>query len=412
MEFRVLGPVEVSDSGQAVTPTRAKERCVLALLLAQANRVVSAERLAEALWPGAHAPDQAVRSVQTHVSRLRSTLGPADERLLTRAPGYLLRVDPDELDAQRFERLVEEARRRTGEDPGQALALLDQALELWRGPPYGEFRDEEFAVGDAVRLEELRLVAIEERIEARLALGHHEEEVGELEARCAEHPLRERLRSQLMQALYRSGRQPDALRAFEAYRRMLADELGLDPSPELRDLEAKILRHDPALAPRPAPPGATGAVVTPVSSFVGREAEVAEVTRRLTTARLLTLTGPGGVGKTRLALQVAAAVAERYPDGVAVCELAAIADPDAVAPAVATALGIQRRHDRTVADSVAEVLRTRKILLVVDNCEHVVDAAASLLSSLVTRCPAVTLLATSRERLAIEGEQVWPLGPL
>ena len=408
----MLGPVEVSDGGPAVTPTRAKERCVLAVLLAHANQVVSAARLAEALWPGPEFPDHAVRSVHTHVSRLRSTLGPAGERLVTRPPGYLLRVEPDELDAQRFERLLAEARHRTGEQPGQALALLGQALELWRGPPYGELRDEEFAVGDAVRLEELWLVAIEERIDARLALGHHEEAVGELEARCAEHPLRERLRGQLMLALYRSGRQPEALRAFEAYRRMLADELGLDPSPELRDLEVKILGHDPGLAPRPIAPRRPGPVATPVSSFIGREAEVAEVTGRLATARLLTLTGPGGVGKTRLGLQVAAAVAERFPDGVVVCELAAVADPDAVAPAIATALGIQRRPDRTVADSVVEVLRTRRMLLVVDNCEHVVDAAASLLSAFVARCPQVTLLATSRERLAVEGEQVWPLRPL
>ena len=215
-----------------------------------------------------------------------------------------------------------------------------------------------------------------------------------------------------MRALYRSGRQPEALRAFEAYRRVLADELGLDPSPELRALETRILEHDPGLAPPMLSGRAPQSVVTPVSSFVGRDRDVAEVTRRLVDARLLTLTGPGGVGKTRLALQVATRVAERYPDGVVVCELAAVADADAVAPAVATALGIQRRPDRSVVDSVADVLRTRKMLLVVDNCEHVVDAAASLLSALVARCPTVTVLATSRERLAIEGEQVWPLHPL
>ena len=412
MEFRVLGPVEVSEGGRTTTPTRGKERRLLALLLAHANDVVSADRVVDTLWPGHRQPANALRSVQTHVSRLRSALGPAGERLLTRPPGYLLRVEPGELDAERFALLLDQARRRAGDDPGEALALLDRALGLWRGPPYGDLRDEELATGDAVRLEELRLVAIEERIDARLALGHHEELVGELEARCTEHPLRERLRSQLMMALYRSGRQAEALRAFESYRRMMAEEMGLDPSPELRALEARILGHDPGLGPRRAQPAAPRPVVTPVTSFVGRAGEVADVTRSLAAARLLTLTGPGGVGKTRLALQVAAAATERFPDGVAVCELAGVSDPDAVAPAVATVLGIQPRPDRGVAASVADVLRARTMLLVVDNCEHVVDAAATLLATLVASCPQVTVLATSRERLGIEGEQVWRVSPL
>ena len=407
----MLGPVEVGDGRQATAPIRAKERCLLALLLTHPNQVVSSERAAEAMWPGKERPEHAVRSVQTYVSRLRSTLGPAGERLVTRPSGYLLRVEPEELDAERFERLLDQGRRLADEEPDKALALLDRALGLWRGPPYGELRDEEFTLGDAVRLEELRLVAIEERIDVRLALGHHEEEVGELEALCAEHPLRERLRGQLMVALYCSGRQPEALRAFEGYRRVLADELGLDPSPDLRALEARILGHDPGLWPRRAS-GTPPPVVTPVTSFVGRQAEVADVVRRLAAARLLTLTGPGGVGKTRLALQVAAAVAGRFPDGVVVCELAAVAHPDAVAPAIATALGVQPRPDRSVEASVADVLRTKRMLLVVDNCEHVVDAAAAMLSALLGSCPLVTLLATSRERLAIPGEQVSPLAPL
>jgi predicted ATPase/DNA-binding SARP family transcriptional activator len=412
MELRVLGPVEVAKGGQALIPPRAQERRLLALLLAHANHVVSADRVAETLWPGEHRPENAVRSVQTYVSRLRSSLGPASERVLTRPPGYLFRVETGDLDAERFESLLARARGRAGEEPAEALALLEQALGLWRGAPYGEFRDEEFAVGEAVRLEELRLVAVEERIGARLALGQHEDVVGELEGLCAEHPLRERLRAQLMVALYRSGRQPDALRAFEAYRRLLAEELGLDPSPDLRALETRILAHDVAPAPRRPAAGAPPPVVTPLTSFVGREAEIAEISRRLDAARLLTLTGPGGVGKTRLALQVAAAVTGRFPDGVVVCELAAVADGDAVAPAVATALGIQPRADRSVEARLAEVLRTRKMLVLLDNCEHVVDAAASLVSTLVRSCPDVTLLATSRERLAVEGEQVWPLAPL
>jgi predicted ATPase/DNA-binding SARP family transcriptional activator len=412
MEFRVLGPVEVNDGERTVAPKRDKERRVLAVLLAHANDVVSRHRLAEALWREVDGPEHAVRAVQTHVSRLRSILGAAGERLVSRPAGYRLRVEPGELDSYRFERLLDQARRRTGEDPAEALELFDRALQLWRGSPYGELRDEEFALADALRLEELRLVGLEDRIEARLALGQHEEVVGELEARCAEHPLRERLRSQLMLALHRSGRRPEALRAFEAYRRMLADELGLDPSPGLRTLEARILDHDPALARQPVSRRTPQRVVGPVSSFVGREVEFAGLSRRLAAGRVLSITGPGGVGKTRLALRVAAAVAERYADGVVVCELAAVGDPEAVVPAIATGLGVQRRPDRSVVDSMAEVLRTRTMLLVVDNCEHVVEAAASVISVLVGTCPTVTVLATSRERLAVDGEQVWRLDPL
>ncbi len=412
MEFRVLGRVEVCDGGRGTTPGRAKERCLLAALLARPNQVVSAERLVEALWPGPDRPAHGLRSVQTHLSRLRSALGPAGGRIQTRSPGYLIRVETDELDAARFERLLGEARRRSSEEPARALALLEQALGLWRGRPYGELRDEEFALGDAVRLEELELVAIEERIEARLALGRHDDEVGELEARCAEHPLRERLRGQLMVALYRSGRQPEALRAFDAYRRLLAEELGLDPSPELRALHGRVLAHDPGLALRRRTVGAPAPVVRPPTSFVGRTAEVASTVRGLAGARLLTLAGPGGVGKTRLALEVAAVAAERFPDGVVLCELAGVADADAVAPAIATVLGIQRRADRSVTDSVAEVLQTRQMLVMLDNCEHVLDATASVISTLLARCPLVTVMATSRERLAVEGERVMRLPPL
>jgi predicted ATPase/DNA-binding SARP family transcriptional activator len=412
MEFRVLGPVEVADGNQVLAPRRGKERHLLAVLLAHANHTVPADSVAEALWPGQETPAHAVRSVQTYVSRLRSALGSAGGRLLTRPTGYVLQVGPDELDARRFELLLEEARRRAEPEPENALILLDRALALWRGAPYGEFRDEDFALGDAVRLEELRLAALEERIDARLALGRHEEEVARLEALCAEHPFRERLRRQVMVALYRSGRQADALRAFETYRRTLSEELGLEPSPELRALELRILNHEAALGPRRPGPAPRGVLVAAVNSFIGREADAAEVIRRLDAARVLTLTGPGGVGKTRLALYVAATVAGRFPDGVVVCELAPVADPDAVAPAVATALGIQARSDRSVDASVADVLQARNMLLVLDNCEHVVDAAAGLLTVLVARCPQITALATSRERLAIDGEQVWPLDPL
>jgi YVTN family beta-propeller protein len=252
MEYRVLGPLEVHDGERALPLAGAKQRELLALLLVHANHVLSRDRLIDELW-GEQPPGTAVQSLQVYVSRLRKLLPP--ETLLTRPPGYLLELEPDELDLRRFERLLAEGRAALAAvNPEEAAAVLQDALALWRGPALAEFAFEPFAQAEIGRLEDLRLAAVEERIEADLALDRHADLIGELEALIGENPHRERLRCQLMLALYRSGRQAEALAAYQAARHALVDELGIEPSAHLQRLEKQILTHDPALDTPPSRP--------------------------------------------------------------------------------------------------------------------------------------------------------------
>jgi DNA-binding SARP family transcriptional activator/DNA-binding beta-propeller fold protein YncE len=252
MEFRILGPVEVVDDGRTVALGGSKQRALLAILLLRANEVVSRDRLIEDLW-GERAPGTASTSLHGYVSQLRKALEPRrgeeeNQLLITRAPGYLLRVDPEQFDLTRFERLVREARGELAEGDAQAASsVLAEALALWRGPPLAELGSAPFISVESLRLQEVRLSAREERIEAELSLGHHVDIVGELETLVAEHPLRERLRGQLMLALYRSGRQAEALETYRRSRQTLVEELGIDPGIELQKLEKAILNHDRAL---------------------------------------------------------------------------------------------------------------------------------------------------------------------
>ena len=245
VEFRILGPIEVVEAGQSLVLTAGKQRALLAILLLRVNEVVSTDELIDGLW-GEHPPASAAKSIQIYISQLRKTLGTG--RLITRAPGYELRIDPDDLDLHGFEHLLEEGRRALAAgEPANAASDLRKALALWRGAPLADFTYEPFAQPEIARLEELRLNALEERIEADLALGHDADLVGELEGLLAQNPLRERLRGQLMLALYRSGRQAEALELYQQTRRVLRDELGLEPSPDLHELEQAILRQDPTL---------------------------------------------------------------------------------------------------------------------------------------------------------------------
>src|SRR5947209_10829049 len=241
MDFRILGPLEVLSDGEVLDLGGRKQRGLLAVLLVHANEVVSSDRLIDELW-GEDVPPTAAKTVQVFVSRLRKALG--DDVLFTRAPGYLLRVDPGSLDLQRFEELLGQAR---AADSRAASAALQEALSLWRGPPLADFAYEPFAQAEIARLEELQLVALESRIETDRALGRSSELVGELEALVARHPLRERLRGQLMLALYRSGRQAEALDEYRSAQQLLSDELGLEPSEALKKLQKAILAHDPSL---------------------------------------------------------------------------------------------------------------------------------------------------------------------
>ena len=248
MEFRILGPLEVVEQGRALPLGGARQRTLLALLLTRANEVVSADRLIDELW-GAHPPRTAANALQYHVSQLRKALAP-HEAIVTQEPGYVIRVGPDELDLLRFEALVEEARQAA---PELAAQRLREALDLWRGPALADLAHESFAQTEIPRLEELRLAALERRFDADLALGRYAELVGEVQVLVREHPLRERLRAVLMQALYGSGRQVEALEIYRETRRLLVDELGIEPSPALHELEQAILRQDPALTSQEAP---------------------------------------------------------------------------------------------------------------------------------------------------------------
>jgi predicted ATPase/DNA-binding SARP family transcriptional activator len=416
MEFRVLGPLEVWHDGELVVVGSRMERVLLAALLVNANAVVATTGLIEALW-GEEPPPSERNSLQTYVARLRRRLGRpgAAISIVTRPPGYLLQVDPRRVDALRFEELLGDARRLEVDQPAQALGLLDEALELWRGPAFAEFADQDVARAEAVRLDELRETATDQRIEALCAVGRMTEAVAALEATIARRPLAERPHAQLMGALARSGRQVEALRLYQRYRDRLAAEVGLEPSVELRSLEGEILRQAPHVAPshpQTSSPTRLGNLPGQATSFVGRENEVAELVAVLERARVVTLVGPGGVGKTRLALRVAGEIAAGYSEGIYIVELASVASPEAVVHAVAGTLGVRRTQGRTLDRAVADFLRGRRLLLVIDNCEHVLDAAAELVQGLVRRCPDLTVIATSRERLTVEGEHTWPVPPL
>jgi predicted ATPase/class 3 adenylate cyclase len=590
----VLGPLEIVRDGDQVRLGSAQQRRLLAALLVHANEVVSSDRLIDVLW-GDDSPRSATHTLQTLLSRLRATIG--DDRLETCPPGYRLLVETVDVDASRFEELV-----RVGlgaaEKPEVALRVFDEALGLWRGSPYAEFATEEFATAEVARLGELRARAIEERSAALLDLGRPADVIGELETEIAAEPFRERLRALLMLALARAGRPVESLRAYDAFRRFLADEIGVMPSPGLQALNDDIVRQHPDISWAGSPtkedlPSGTftylftdvegstrlwdahphgmrdalarhdelvcaavverhghvvkmtgdgvhaafanaadalGAAVDaqrrlgdevwgeigdlrvrmgihsgqadardgdyygtsvnkaarlmgaahggqvvcsqttaelardslapevgfvdlgerrlrdlaqPVrvfqvihpdlrrgfpplqaldsfttnlpmqrTSFVGRDAELAAVKGALDSARLVTLTGVGGVGKTRLAVEVAAEVVAEYPDGVWLVELAAVGDPDAVPGAVATTVGLVPRAGGTLTESVAEALAGRRSLLVFDNCEHVLDAVAELVEAILARPGTVKVLATSREGLRLDDERLWPVPSL
>jgi predicted ATPase/DNA-binding SARP family transcriptional activator len=598
MRFRLLGSVEViGEDGRAIALAGEKERVLLATLVLCANQAVSAERLVDALW-GEDPPATAPNALQVYVSKLRKKLsgaGASQALERTLSGGYLLHTKADEVDVARFEELVTSA----SGAPALVAAQLTEALALWRGPALADV-DSDLLAGERRRLEELRLLALERRIDAELALGRHAELIAELEALVHAEPFKEGPRRQLMVALYRAGRQADALAAYREAREVLAEELGVDPGPELRALEVAILRQDPALdAPsvsvvvepsragqptgtvtllmtdiesstrlweehpeqmalalrrhdvllRNAIEGNRGYVVKtmgdafhavfrtaeeaaaaaieiqqlvaneawpastelrvrvavhtghceerdgdyygpavnrvarlvaigyggqvllsgttaalledlperrvalrdlglhglkdvgrpervfqltapgleanfpplrsldnprlkhniPVqtTSFVGRETEIADVISLLDRSRLVTLTGVGGSGKSRLALQVAAKVLEAFGDGVWFVELAPIADPELVAATVASALGVREEPGRPLVDTVITAISNRRLLVVLDNCEHVLDACPNFADLLVRSCPNLGLIVTSREPLGIDGEQLY-----
>ncbi|MFE2990756.1 BTAD domain-containing putative transcriptional regulator [Streptomyces sp. NPDC059262] len=427
MRFGVLGPLTVRDGdGDPVAVPEVKVRALLAALLVQEGRPVSADRLIDGLW-GDDLPGNPANALQAKVSQLRKALG--RDRVVRQAPGYRLRLDEtgDEVDADRFLSLVDRAGSAAG--PRERAELLTEALELWRGPAYADFADEEFVRTAAQRLTEQRLAVREERAEALLESGDLTLLTGELADLVARHPLRERLRAVQLRTLYRSGRQSEALASYAELRGRLADELGLDPSPELAALHEAILRQDPALAPSPAsaadaappPERPRSNLPAPLTALVGRERSLIEISQLLATERLVTLTGPGGVGKTRLAIEAARRIQDA-PDGVWLVELAgergSVAD---LAQVVSAALGLRddalsgppgQGAAAAPEQRLATALRDRRTLLVLDNCEQVVDSVARLAETLLGRAPHLRILATTQEPLCVAGETVHLVEPL
>jgi predicted ATPase/DNA-binding SARP family transcriptional activator len=414
MEFSILGPIEVRANGRASALGGLKPRGLLAMLLLHANEAVSAERLALALW-GEEAPAGAVKTVQVHMSRLRRALEDPD-LLMTTPAGYRLRVRPGELDVERFEQRVADGRGALAAgEPEGAAALLREALELWRGPALAEVAALPFAPAEIARLEEQHLEALELRVEADLATGRHAELIGELHQLTGEHPWRERLHAQLMLALYRSGRQADALEAYRHAREVLVEQLGIEPGAELSELHQAILTQAPAIDAPAAPPRLPGvrALPAPPNRTIGRAHALEAIGDRLQSGslRMLTLTGPGGVGKTRLALEAARRVQGHFADGASFISLADLQGPEDVPAAVVSALGIVMLSGESAEQAVERFLAGKQLLLVVDNCEHVL-AAAPFLGRVLASCPGVVVLATSREPLALQAEERHPVPPL
>jgi predicted ATPase/DNA-binding SARP family transcriptional activator len=435
VDFAVLGPLEVRAAAMGAVPIRrGLPRTLLIALLLRPAQTVSSDLLVELLWSEDDLPRNPANALQIQVSYLRKTLAGMEPDgaapLETRAGGYALVIDRNSIDAQRFESAVKQFvpvdTLRSTEALGIALHEVETSLSLWRGEALEDVADAAFARGEITRLDELRWGATERRIDLLLRLGRNSEAVAALAELVQRLPLRERFHEQLVLALYRSGRQSEALRAFEDARKTLAEQLGLDPGPELRELEHAVLRHDsclewtpptseqskrrgPAAAPldtaRAAP---TGRLPVPVTPLIGRDGELIRLTELLQEHRALTLTGPAGAGKTRLAI----ALASRHADHVWYVDFSPIDDPALVGATCAAATGVTLAPGDDPVQVIANTLAVQRGLLVLDTCEHVLAAAGQLASNVLRAAPNAQVLATSRRALGLTGEFAWPVPPL
>jgi predicted ATPase/DNA-binding SARP family transcriptional activator len=408
LAFRMLGPLDVVAGTEPVALGGTKARALLALLLLHGNQTVSRERVIDELW-GERPPRAVEAELRVYVAKLRKALGP--EALVTRRHGYALLVDPDRLDAVCFERLAAQGARLLADgDAHAARSVLDEALALWRGPVLADLAYEPFVEGEARRLDERRLAALEERIEADLALGLHADVLAELEQLVLQQPFRERLRAQLMLALYRCGRQSDALEHYRRTAELYAEELGIEPGPELKARERAILNHDPSLRLMAL---AEPNLPSPPNRLVGRERELEEVAALLSQpeTRLVTLTGTGGSGKTRLALEVAAQLQPVLRGPVFFVELGALTQPELVLAAIAGAVGVEETGRAPLRDTLRVFLRHRQLLVVLDNFEHLLDAAPDV-ATLLADVHGLKVLATSRSPLQIRAEWRYEVRPL
>lgn len=432
--------MEITVGETPVAVPGSAERALLVQLLLTPGRTIPATMLVDRLWSESALPVDPMNALQIRVSKLRRSLKAhgAENMVSREGVGYRATVDPSSVDAVHFATRIREARAgaaAAGEAyDSEHLQAYDDALSLWRGEPLSEFSGDQWATIEAARLTELRLAALTERSHIALALGRHHEVVGDLEPLVAADPTLESLAGLLMIALYRSGRQADALEVYTRSRTVLDESLGLEPSASLRSLHERVLRQDASLGSQPelTPPapvvvpsgkrrtdeqqrGATTNLPTVVRPLIGRDDQLDSLVELLAGARLLSLVGPGGAGKTSLAMATAVRVGESYPDGAIGVRLASVDSPDQVPLAVADALGVPldgAAADQDVRERVIAYLSRRRMLVIVDNCEHVVDAAAALIDAVLTRCPGVTFLATSREALAVPDEVQVAVGPL
>jgi predicted ATPase/DNA-binding SARP family transcriptional activator len=431
VEFGLLGPLEVRSGDALVDIRRGLPRTILTMLLLRRGETVSTDLLADTLWGDAQ-PINPANALQTQISYLRKSLAiHATTRLiLTRPGGYALDVERGAIDACRFEEAVLAASQHDLGDVASVragLESLDEAIALWRGPALADVEGEEFAIGEAARLEELRLVAFELRNGLGLALGRHQGLIADLLSLVGEHPFREKLHEQLMLALYRSGRQTEALRAFTNARNALVDELGIEPGSGLRELERRILDQDPSLMPNgqvleqpvavasaatdaDTTSASTSQLPSAVSTLVGRDVELGRLASLLQRSRLVTLTGPPGAGKTRLAIETARRASS--DSAVWFVDLSDVIEPDSVVALIANALDVPTVPDADMVATVAAAMSKRHGLLVLDTCEHVVGAVAPLVGRILRESDRVGLLATSRRPLNVMGEIAWPVPPL
>jgi predicted ATPase len=412
LELRVLGTIELVNADGPIQINAAMQRRLLAALVMDPGQPRSTDALVDAVW-GRQPPASAKKLLQVYVSQLRKRL-PAPARIVTREPGYALELPLGALDATRFEQLLGEGRAAfAAGNASLATSLLAQAAALWRGEAFSEFRYDDFARDETARLEELRLQCMEERFEAELALGRHEQALPDILTLAAAHASRERLQSLGMLALYRSGRQSEALDLYSAARSRLREDLGLEPGADLRALHQQILQHDPELtlslsdaAPRARLPFAP-------NRLIGRRQQLVDLEQLLTAddVRLVVLSGAGGSGKTRLAIEAARLVEQHFANGVAFVALAPVRDPELVVPTISSALGIQEVAGLAPLETLVEGLRGRELLLVLDNAEHVREASHQYVE-LLKQAPRLTVMVTSRVVLHLTGEHVYPVGPL
>ncbi len=416
LRVELFGGVHVTTDGAPVDLGGRRPRLLLASLALADGRVVGTDRLIDLVW-GDEPPPTARRTLQSYASGLRLTLGGDAGPLAATGPGYVLAIDRSQIDLFVFANGVERAKGEVGDDPSAAAVQLRAAIDSW-GEPLDGLRPTPGLQAILAPYEELRLEALETLNDVELDHGDVGQAVARLEELVREHPLRERFWTQLVRGLAALGRRDSALHACQRAREALREQLGVTPSPLLQRLEREILDGQPQSpldesdAPSPAATVQPGNLVRPPIEFIGRTAELRDLPPELTRRRLVTLTGAGGVGKTRLAIELGWSVRDGFPDGVWFIGLAAVGDPQAVPAAVVSTLSVPPQREMTLPQSLIDWLSGRQLLLIVDSCEHVLAAVADLVTTVVTTCPTVTVLATSREPLGVPGERIHLVSPL